>query len=162
MAVRGVVTTLTIYPGNRTPATLPLYRFQNHFEGSYLIGDNVYSATYQHNFFQTSGYTKMRDASTTNLEVNFVATAANVDLVEAAIVGRYDVEAIVWRWGITEGLDNPTTFNLFALYVGFADTAESDFTTISLKLNSNYETTKPDFPWRKIPWTILGPLSFRR
>jgi len=158
MAVRGVVTTLDIFPGNRNGATPALYRFQNHFEGSRVID----GYTYQHNFFQTSGYTKMRDASTTNLEISFAATAANVDLVEAAVAGRYDVQAIVWRWSAVENIDNPSGFNLFAIYIGFCDSAESDFTTTSLKLNSYYQTTKPDFPWRKIPWTILGPLSFRR
>jgi len=158
MAVRGVLTTLTFYPEDYEAGDPPLYRFQNHFEGTRTIGGNVYT----HNFFQTSGLVKMRDTSTPGMQINFAATAANVDLVEAAVTNRYRCIIIIWRWSSFEGLEDPSSFNYFALASGACDTADSDFTTVNLIVKDYNQTTQPDFPWRKIPWTIIGPLSFRR
>jgi len=158
MAVRGVVTTLEFYPEDWEAGDTSLYRFQNHFEGTRTFNGEVYT----HNFFQVSGLVKMRDTSGLGAQINFAATAANVDLVEAAILGRYFCAITVWRWSSTEGLDNPSSFNVFAGQGGACDTADNDSTTVNLIIKDYAQTTRPDFPWRKIPWTITGPLSFRR
>lgn len=155
MAVRGVVTTIDFYAQG---GVTPLYSFQNYFEGTRTISSIVYS----HNYFQTSGYEKKRDAVPSEANIIFAATAANVDLVEAAIVNRYVIFMTVYRWTSAQGLENPSAYNDLATFVGDAISATADFTSINLKLGTYTSTTTTDLPWRKIPWTILGPLSFRR
>ena len=158
MAVRGVVTLLEFYIEQYDQNSSPLYSFQNYFEGTRTINSRVYT----HNYFQTSGYEKKRDASPGEGNIIFAATAANVDLVEAAISNRYAVGMLVYRWSSVEGLENPNAYNLLTLHTGNAQSATADFTTINLKISDYNLTTTTDMPWRKIPWTILGPLSFRR
>lgn len=158
MAVRGVVTTLEFYPSNYDPSTAPLYSFQNHFPGSRTIEGFVYA----YNSFQATSSAMERDASLRDVSATFVATAANVDLVENAVNNRYAVNVLVYRWSSVEGIDNPSSFNLLSFFSGNTVSGSADLSTVTLQVGSYSDSLNTDIPWRRIPWTILGPLSFRR
>lgn len=161
MAVRGVVTFIEFYPADWTGEAIdPLYNYQNYFLNgrSLPFEDNV--APY--NFFDVSDIITERDQTSQTTTITFGATAANVSLVEEAIVSNYFMFAVMYRWSNFEGLENPTNLNLFALTGGNALSGSSDFTTVSITLGSYSKTVDADFPARKIPWTILSPLSARR
>jgi hypothetical protein len=158
MAIRGIVTTLSIYAANYATGDAPLYAYQNYFPGTRTIN----SEDYVYNSFQISDIGKARDASPTEVSITFSGTAANVDLVEAATVNGYEILVFVYRWSAYEGLEDPTSFNFFAAYGGRAIGGSADLSTASLALSEYNSTLNGDMPWRKIPWTILGPLSFRR
>ena len=158
MAIRGIVTTMSIYAADYGPGDAPLYAYQNYFPGTRTIE----SEDYVYNSFQISDIGKARDASPTEVSVTFSGTAANVDLVEAATVNGYDFVIVTYRWNAIDGLEDPTNFNFFAIYAGRASGGSADLSTASLTLSEYNSTLNGDMPWRKIPWTILGPLSFRR
>lgn len=158
MAVRAVVATLNFYAADYGPGSSPLYSFQNYFPGT----KTIFSRAHTYNSFQVGTITAQRDGPITEVDVTFVATAANVDLVETATVNRYRVYVDIFRWGAVENLDNPSTFNLFATFVGDSLGGSADLSTVTLKVGQYTSTVNGDMPWRKIPWTILGPLAFRR
>lgn len=158
MAVRGVLSTLLIYPENRQSNTSALYSFQNFFPGSRTI----LGSSYVYNSYTVGSISDSKDSSTPDLGITFSGTAANIDLVDAAITNRYIFLTAVWRLPAAD-IENPASgaFNLFAIHYGFAKQAESDFTSIALTVGDYNDSQEPDFPWRKIPWTILGPLGVR-
>lgn len=158
MALRGVVNLLAIFPEDYGPGATPSYAFQNHFENPYTFA----GITYTHNFFSSAGYESARDTSYPELSINFGATAANVDLVEELVEYRRFVTSGLFRWTATEGIDNPVTIFPLALHAGSVVGADSDFTSLTVKVALYNNAVSADLPWRKIPWTILGPLSFRR
>lgn len=158
MAVRGVVTVLEFYPSDYNINTAPLYSFQNHFPGTRTIA----GFTYTYNSFQVSSSVMERDASLRDMSVTFVATAANVDLVENSVNNRYALLILTYRWSSTEGIDNPSGYNLLSAFSGNAVSGSADLSTVTLQVGSYSDSLNTDIPWRKIPWTILGPLSFRR
>jgi len=158
MAVRGVVTVLEFYPSDYNINTAPLYTFQNHFPGTRTILGTV--DTY--NSYQVSPSVMERDGSLRDMSITFVATAANVDLVENAVNNRYAVTVVVLRWSAVEGIDNPSNYNILSLFTGNAVSGSADLSTVTLQIGSYSDSLNTDIPWRKIPWTILGPLSFRR
>lgn len=158
MAIRGVVATVEFYETDRGPGDSPLYAYQNYFPGTRTIA----LQTYTYNSFQISDISKARDGSINSVNITFVGTAANVDLVEAATTNRYEVFVSLYRWSDFEGLENPTDFNLLAFHSGNAAGGSADISTVTLNVQYYTNTVSGDIPWRKIPWTILGPLSFRR
>lgn len=158
MAVRGVVTTIEFYPAQYSPGTAPLYSFQNHFPGTRTIDSRAYS----YNSFQVTSNFMERDASLRDVSATFVATAANVDLIEAAISNRYEIVTLIYRWSSVENIDNPTNYNLLSFFAGDSIGGSADLSTVTLQIGSYSDSLNTDIPWRKIPWTILGPLSFRR
>jgi hypothetical protein len=158
MAVRGVLSTLLIYPENRQSNTSPLYSFQNFFPGSRTI----LGSSYVYNSYTVGSISDGKDSSTPDLSITFSGTAANIDLIDAAITNRYIFLTGVWRLPAAD-IENPASgaFNIFAIHYGFAKQAESNFTSIALTVGDYNDSQEPDFPWRKIPWTILGPLGVR-
>lgn len=158
MAVRGIVTCIRFFDANYVPGDAELYAYQNHFPETKTIN----SDDYEYNSFQITPIVAERDNNPPRVTVDFVATAENVDLVEEAIANKYVMIALLFRWGSVEGIDDPTTFNLFHAYVGDCLGGSSDFSTVQLEVGRYNGTGNTDLPWRKIPWTILGPLSFRR
>lgn len=155
MAVRGIMATITAYPEIYTTPATPLYQFQNHFETS----PPNFSSGYIYNSFTVTPVVSAKNSSAQSQIVTFAATAANIDFVEAAIANRYELGVILYRWG--QNIDTPVAYNILAFNFGYAAFAESDFTSISLTISEYSDNRSPDFPWRKIPWTILGPLGIR-
>lgn len=160
MAIRGVVTSLLFYPADYDVDTEPLYAFQNHFPESREI--LIPGVMHVYNSFQISPIIHDSDINSKSVSITFVATAANVDLVEAAVTNAYAVYVVIYRWSSGEGLNDPSAFNLFSGYVGSATGGSADLSTVSLEVANYNNNLNIDLPWRKIPWTILGPLSFRR
>ena len=158
MAVRGVLTAMAIYEADYAPGDTPLYAYQNYFSDTRTIG----STAFAYNSFQISDISKSRDSSVTEVSITFSGTAANTDLVEAASTNGYNLAMLIYRWSAGDGLEDPTVFNLFAAYAGKASGGSADLSTASLTVGHYGSTVNGDMPWRKIPWTILGPLSFRR
>lgn len=156
MAVRGVLSTLFFY--NTEVTGSPSDFMQNYFASGYsYLGD-----FYAYNSFQGTPITKSRDQVTGSFTITFAATASNVDFVENAISNMRFVVYTIYRWSDNEGLENPTTLNILALGGGHCMSATSDFSTISLNASTYNKTVNADFPGRKVPWEILGPLSSRR
>lgn len=161
MAVRGIVATIDVFPADydfSTSTDPPLYSFQNYFPGNRTI----LGVSYAYNSFQCGNITKTLGAGSQDVSVTFVGTAANVDLVEAAVQNSYIFSVIFQRWSAFEGLENPTDFNILSLFIGVPVSGSADLSTVSLQISTYNNTLNTDLPWRKIPWTILGPLSFRR
>lgn len=155
MAVRGIAGFLLIYPELTPPGTLELYAFQNYFPGT--INDGIQD--YDYRAFQLSPFVEDKNSTSSEFTVTFPATAANVDLVEECLTNRYIIAGLVQRWSSTEGLESPTGFNIFSLATGNAVSASADMTTVSLTVRPYADAIDADVPWRKVPWTILGPLS---
>lgn len=155
MAVRGIAGFLLIYPEVTPPGTPELYAFQNYFPDP--ISDGI--STYDYKAFSLSPILDDKSSTSHDFTVTFPATVENVDLVDACITNRYTVAAFLQRWSAVEGLEAPTSFNPFAGAVGESFTAAADITTITLTVRPYAEAIEGDIPWRKIPWTILGPLS---
>lgn len=163
MAVRGLATVIDFYPlTSPIQGDTAIYSYQNHFPGDWdLFGPSYTPASY--NPFTVDSTISERDVSSMpDLNITFVATAANVDLVQEALANQYLVSVITYRWTSTEGIDNPTSVNPFALHIAVAAGGSQDVSTVSLKLAHYNNTVSADMPWRKIPWTIVGPLSPRR
>jgi hypothetical protein len=161
MATRGILSWIQIWPNNTDLTGSPLYTYQNHFHPSrdlYTFSDVPY------NSFTMSSVLTDKNNVTNELTITFAATAANVDLVETSITNRYFYQAYVLRWDTSgDGIDDPPLSPpYFTGFLGSAIKASADITTISLVLGRYNNTTNADFPWRKIPWTILGPLALRK
>lgn len=161
MAVRGIVTTLDFFAIDSFLNTdPPVYSYQNHFPEDRAIET---SYTSEYNSFVTSPLANARDVSSMpDVTITFVATAANVDLVEEAIANQYITAVFAYRWNANEGIDDPSGFNLFSAYIATAYGGSLDDSTVTLELKHYSNTVTADLPWRKIPWTIVGPLSPRR
>ena len=158
MAVRGVVTTLDFYPADYSSGSSPLYSFQNHFPGTRTISGDPCA----YNSYQITSNIYERDASLRDMSVTFVATAANVDLAESAVSNRYVVQIVTYRWSDIEGIDDPVDYNFLSFFSGNAVSGSADLSTVTLNVGQYNDSLNTDIPWRRIPWTILGPLSFRR
>lgn len=158
MAVRGVLTTISFYPEGRDAGDLPLYAYQNHFPTT----KTIFGQAYEYNSFQAGQIASERGAALRDVPVTFAATADNVDLLSAALKFRQEAEIIMVRWSAAEGIDNPSSYALMAAFAGVVRTGSSDTSTFTVNVNGYSDTLLADLPWRKIPWTILGPLSFRR
>ena len=157
MAVRGVLTGAVFYQPDRTVLDPPEYRQQNYFvDGVTILGE-----LYSYNAFECSPIASVKSEVSQSFTLTYPATSANISLVEEAIDNRYDIIIIMWRWSDVEGLENPTGFNPYSLTSGVAISGSSDLTTITLEAETYSKTVDADFPGRKIPWTVLSPLSFR-
>lgn len=155
MAVRGIAGFLVIYPELTPPGTNPLYLFQNYFPDP--TSDGIF--TYDYKAFSLSTLISDKNSTSSDFTITFPATAENVDLVEACLTNRYSITAILQRWSATEGLEAPASFNVFAGAEGSSVSATADVTTVSLVCRPYADAIDSDTPWRKVPWTILGPLS---
>jgi len=143
MATRGILSWIQIWPNNTDLTGSPLYTYQNHFHPSrdlYTFSDVPYNS-----FTMSSVLTDKNN-------------------VETSITNRYFYQAYVLRWDTSgNGIDDPPLSPpYFTGFFGSAIKASADITTISLVLGRYNNTTNADFPWRKIPWTILGPLALRK
>lgn len=161
MAIRGVASVVDFYSLSADISVdPPLYSYQNHFPEPRTISPGISSS---YNSFSINPIVGQRDISSMpELAITFVGTAANVDLVEEAITNQYLLFAYIVRWNRNEGLDDPSSYNLFAAYVANATSGSQDISTVTLNLSHYSDTVSGDMPWRKIPWTIIGPLSARR
>lgn len=159
MAVRASLAWIQVWPEITTYTGSPLYQYQNHFHPSrtlYGFADVPY------NSYTVSPILVDKNNTSSELSISFAATAANVDLIQASIQNRYSYIVFFLRWSSAVGIDNPSIDPpFFAGFAGNALRGESDITTATLTLGQYNSTTSADFPWRKIPWTILGPLSLR-
>lgn len=155
MAVRGIAGFLLIYPQLTPTGTNPLYAFQNYFPNP--ISDGF--ETYDYKSFSLSPLLDDKNSTSHDYTITFPATVENVDLVDECITNRYNITAVLQRWSATEGLEAPTSFNLFAGGIGNVISATADITTVSLVVRPYADAIDGDIPWRKVPWTILGPLS---
>jgi hypothetical protein len=155
MAVRGIAGFLLIYPQLTPTGTNPLYAFQNYFPDP--TSDGIF--TYDYKSFSLSPLLEDKNSTSHDCIVTFPATVENVDLVDECITNRYSVTVILRRWSAIEDLEAPTSFNIFGGGVGNAISATADITTVSLTLRPYADAIDGDIPWRKVPWTILGPLS---
>jgi hypothetical protein len=155
MAVRGIAGFLLIYPELTPAGTNPLYAFQNHFPDP--ITDGIF--TYDYRAFSLSPFLEDKSSTSHDFTVTFPATVANVDLVDACITNRYRIDGFTQRWSAAEGLDAPSSFNIFSGGFGNAVSASADITTVTLTVRPYADAIDGDIPWRKVPWTILGPLS---
>ena len=157
MAVRGVLTTIEIYPSPYTSGDPLLHEFQNYFPDPTVIG----SRTYTHAPFKGSAVTASKSSLYQSFSLTFPATVEYIDIVENAIENKLYVAQVMYRWSATEGLENPSTFNNFSYIAGKAARGSTDFSSITLEVETYAKTVDSDFPGRKIPWTVLSPLSFR-
>lgn len=156
MAVRGVMTQLYF----TDPITYEQkYDMQNYFVNGREIFPGVLS---EYNNFRVSSIDVNRTTVKQKFTVTFSGVAKNIDLVEESILNNYIVGYFIWRWSSTEGLDNPSAFNLFADCLASAEEGSSDFSTVKLQCSTYSKTVNADFPGRKIPWQILTPLSLRK
>lgn len=155
MAVRGIAGFLVIYPELTPTGTAPLYLFQNYFPDP--TSDGVF--TYDYKSFSLSPFLDDKNSTSHDFTITFPATADNVDLVDECVTNRYSINAILQRWSATEGLEAPSSFNVFCAAIGDCISGTADVTTVALTVRSYANAVEGDIPWRKIPWTILGPLS---
>ena len=155
MAVRGVASQVVMFDASFNLAA----DFQNYFlNGRDFTGSSGVSV---YNNFQLSPIEVTRSTVLQKFKLVFAGTESNIDLVESAIRDNYLVSVSVWRWSDTEGLENPTSFNLFARTFAAASSGGTNFTTVTLDCSTYNKTANADFPGRKIPWQILEPLQLR-
>lgn len=159
MAIRASLAWVQVWPEVRNFSGTPLYQYQNHFHPSRTL----YSfADVPYNSFTVSPLLVDKNNVSNEASISFVATAENVDLVEASVQNRYTYLVIFLRWSAGAGIDDPPVNPpFFAIFTGNALKGEMDINTVTVTLGQYSSTTNADFPWRKIPWTILGPLSLR-
>lgn len=155
MAVRGTAGFLIILPQIHASQSSGLYYFQNYFPDP--TNDGIF--TYDYKAFSTSALVADKNSTSSDFTLTFPATAENVDLVEACLTNRYKVLLLLQQWSAVEGLEAPSSFTPYAFTEGDAVSAIADTTTISLVCRPYADAIDSDIPWRKIPWTILGPLS---
>ena len=157
MAVRGVVATTQFYEPDWSAGDPAVYYQQNYF----TAGRTILNTFYSYNAFEISPISFAKDEVTESFTLTYPATSSNINLVETAINNRYEIGAVLWRWSDVEGLEDPTSFNIYALSIGSAVGGSNDLTTVTLEVETYSKTVDADFPGRKIPWTVLSPLSFR-
>ena len=155
MAVRGIAGFLLIFPQLTPPGTLPLYTFQNYFPDP--TSDGLY--TYDYRAFSVSPLLTDRNSTSHDFSLTFPATAANVDLIDACLTNRYTITTIIYTWSAVENIEAPTEFIPFAAGSGDAVSATADISTVTLQVRPYADAIDQDLPWRKVAWTILGPLS---
>ena len=155
MAVRGIAGFMIILPELTPPGTPALYYFQNYFP------DPTYDGffTFDYKAFSLSTLVDDKNSTSSEFTITFPATAENVDLVEDCLTNRYRIATFIQQWSAAEGLETPSSFTPYAFADGNAVSATADITTISLVCRPYADAIDGDIPWRKIPWTILGPLS---
>lgn len=161
MATRGVVSEIIFYPANYDDATLPIASYQNYFPSARSLSDPSIVSAY--NSFTISTITEKRDTSGQDpIDITFAGTAANLDLVNAALNNRYELIIVIWTW--SANLDNPSASDLVLLTLRSAVSISgaSDFYSVTLTVGEYADSVDSDMPFRRIPWTILGPLSIRR
>ena len=156
MAIRGIVTQIVMFDSETFEQK---YDFQNYFLNGRDLGFGTIS---EYNSFRTTPVDIQKTSVTQKFKITFSGTGANVDLVEEAIISNYLIQYVIWRWSDTEGLENPTGFNLFAECLASAEEGSSDFTIVTLTCSTYSKTVNADFPGRKIPWQILVPLALRK
>jgi hypothetical protein len=157
MAVRGILSGVLIYPEVAPAGTLPVYSFQNYFPNP----TNINGIVYDYRACSISSILLDKNSVGQAFSITFPGTVQNIDLVEASLTNRYTYVSQFVTWSAVEGLENPSSFNLLGFGAGTASSAESDFSTVTVDVQPYSNAVNADLPWRKIPWTILGPLSLR-
>lgn len=153
MAVRGIAGFIDIYV--QSALGQPLYSFQNYFPDPRVL----YDKTYTYKSFSVSTLIEDKNNTSPDFSLTFPATTTNLSLVDECLTNKYYVLLFMYRWSDNEGLENPSSFNIFAIADGSSAAATADITTVSLSVSPYANAVQADIPWRKTPWTILGPLS---
>lgn len=162
MTVRGIYSSLIFYPESYTPPAVPIATYQNYSPTPIAgtVSGTVYNFEYQP--FTVSAIASDSNSITNDFSITFAATGAIVDFLETAITSRYEVIFFTNVWGST--IDTPPSINsldTYALSIGHVIDGETDFSTMTIRVGEYENGTNADLPWRRIPWTILGPLSVR-
>jgi len=160
MTVRGIYSTLFFYPESYTPPGTPIAVYQNYSPTAIpTLADGVtYSAEYRP--FTVSELVSDSNSITNDFAVTFAATGAISDFLETAILNRYEI--VVFTDFLGANIDTPTFgSDPYVASIGHIIDAETDFSTITIRTGEYENGTNADLPWRRIPWTILGPLSVR-
>lgn len=165
MAVRGVMTQITVYAEDATGDSL--YNWQNYFPAGREIiisfnGVPVPLGFSDYYPFQSSPVQIARDNEVTDVTLSFPATDESVAFVEECLSQRHRISILFWRWSSVEGLEDPSSFNMLIGVVGHARQAQSTISRIDLIVTGYDQTTSADFPGRTIPSQIVSPLSIRR
>lgn len=162
MTVRGIYSSLIFYPESYTPPVAPIATYQNYSPTSIsgTISGTVYSFEYRP--FTVSALASDSNSITNDFSITFAATGAIIDFLETAITSRYEVLFVTSVWSST--IDTPPSINspdAYALSIGHVIDGETDFSTMTIRVGEYENGVNADLPWRRIPWTILGPLSVR-
>lgn len=157
MALRGSMTYINVYSDLALPA---IGFYQNHFNPSYY--DSIANETYVYKTFTRSDIIDDVTSTNSELRLDFFATTEDITFVEDAINNNYVF--VVWSaiWDSTQGIDNPTTTTIASAFIGSAVKGDITHTTASLTLGSREDTLNGDFPSKKIPYAVLGPLNLGR
>lgn len=158
MAVRASLAWIQVWPEITDFTGSPLFQYQNHFHPSRTL---YASANVPYNSFTVSPILIDKNNTSTEVSVSFAATADNVDLVQNSIQNKYTYVILILRWAGAVLNNPPAVIPVFAFFDGTALRGEADVTTVTVTLGKYSSATNADFPWRKIPWTILGPLALR-
>jgi len=157
MTVRGIYSVLFFYPETYTPPTPAIAAYQNYSPNTipYLDEDAEYRP------FTVSSVISDSNSAINSFDVTFAATGAIYDFLDTAILGRYEV--ILFTQLLENNIDTPVldVDLVYAVSVGNIIDAEADFSTITIRVGQYDNSVNADLPWRRIPWTILGPLSTR-
>lgn len=161
MAVRGIYTSLIFYPEVYTPPGTPIATYQNYSPNP--IPDTISGTVYNFEYRPFSMSSTVSDANslTNDFSLTFAATGATVDFLETALLNRYEVIAVTSVWAGTIDTPSISSNDIYALSYGNVIDAELDFATITIRVGQYASGTEADLPWRRIPWTILGPLLTR-
>lgn len=161
MAVRGIYTSLIFYPEVYTPPGTPIATYQNYSPTP--VPDVISGITYNFEYRPFSMSSTVSDANSiiNDFSITFAATGAIVDFLETALLNRYEVITVTSVWANT--IDTPSIegTDIYALSYGNVIDAEMDFATMTIRVGQYDNGTEADLPWRRIPWTILGPLLTR-
>jgi hypothetical protein len=160
MTVRGIYSTIIFNPESYTPPVAPLAIYQNYSPTAIpsAIGASTYNAEYRP--FAVSAIASDSNSLVNDFDVTFAATGAITDFLDTAILGRYEV--IVFTDILAANIDTPAYgTDLYLAAIGNIIEADVDFSTITIKVGQYENGVNSDLPWRRIPWTILGPLSIR-
>jgi len=160
MTVRGIYSTIIFNPESYTPPVVPLAIYQNYSPTAIPtpVGASTYNAEYRP--FVVSPVASDSNSLANDFEITFAATGAISDFLDTAILGRYEV--IVFADILESNIDTPAFgTNLYVASIGNIIEADVDFSTITIKVGQYENGVNSDLPWRRIPWTILGPLSIR-
>lgn len=164
MTVRGIYSSLIFYPEVYTPPGTPIASYQNYSQTS--LTETVGGITYAFDYrpFTVASIVSDSNSIAHEVSITFAATGAIIDFLETALVSRYQVVCFTNTWASpidTVPLPLTGAGDPYAAFTGFVMDGETDFSTMTIRIGEYSNGTNADLPWRRIPWTILGPLSVR-
>jgi len=161
MTVRGIYSSLLFLPENYASPIVPIALHQNYSPDPVpqYIGPTLYYADYRP--FTVSPVAADSNSIINDFSVTYAATGTISDFLDTAIIGRYTVAHVSSI--LTTNIDGPLTAtdDAYILNYGNIIDAETDFSSVTIRIGQYENAVNSDLPWRRIPWTILGPLSIR-